>query len=136
MNYRTIISLGEKNVHYLLGRYYKLLEEPHRVGIKRAHFSGVLYGYSQSIRFVFVALSFYFASLIIEKVQADVEEKNRVFTAVYIMFVGAIGAGVSVSQMPSKARAEKSASKVLQVIEEKSLVDPRKAGDSQTGKIT
>lgn len=97
MNYRTIISLGDKNVEFILGRYYKLLEEPNRQGIKRAHFSGMLFGYSQSVRFVFVALSFYFATLIIEKFELTGKAKNDVFTAVYIMFVGAIGAGVSVS---------------------------------------
>lgn len=46
MNYRTIISLGEKNINFILLRYYKLLDEPNRQGIKRAHFSGVLFGYS------------------------------------------------------------------------------------------
>lgn len=71
MNYRTIISFGEKNIDFILSRYYKLLEEPNRQGIKRAHYSGILFGYSQSIRFVFVGLVFYFASLIIEKFDMD-----------------------------------------------------------------
>ena len=66
MNYRTIISLGDKNVDFILSKYYKLLEEPNRQGIKRAHFSGILFGYSQSVRFVFVALSFWFAAKIIQ----------------------------------------------------------------------
>lgn len=44
------------------------------------------------------------------------------------MFVGAIGAGVSVSQMPSKGRAEKSASKVFAIIEEESMIDSREEG--------
>jgi len=36
------------------------------------------------------------------------------------MFVGAIGSGVSVSQMPSLSKAKKAAGKVFQIIEEKS----------------
>lgn len=48
-----------------------LLDEPNRQGIKRAHFSGLLFGYSQAIRFVFIGLTFYFASLIIEKFNMD-----------------------------------------------------------------
>ena len=120
MNYRTIISLGDKNVEYILERYYRLLEEPNRQGIKRAHFSGILFGYSQSIRFVFVALSFYFATLIIKDFGLEGDQRTDVFTAVYIMFVGAIGAGVSVSQMPSMSKAKKSARKVFGVIEEAS----------------
>jgi len=97
MNYRTIISLGDKNVDFILEKYYKLLEEPNRQGIKRAHFAGLLFAYSQSVRFVFVALSFYFAALIIEHNHLDKDGRADVFTAVYIMFVGAIGSGVSVS---------------------------------------
>jgi hypothetical protein len=30
MNYRTIISLGDKNVDFILEKYYCLLEEPNR----------------------------------------------------------------------------------------------------------
>lgn len=30
MNYRTIISLGEKNVDFILCKYYNLLEGPNR----------------------------------------------------------------------------------------------------------
>lgn len=41
------------------------------------------------------------------------------------MFVGAIGAGVSVSQMPSISKAKNSARKVFGIIEEKSQIDPR-----------
>ena len=135
MNHRTIISLGEKNVNFILFKYNLLLDEPNKQGIKRAHFSGLLFGYSQSIRFVFVALSFYFASLIIEKFNMDKQQKNDVFTAVYIMFVGAIGSGVSVSQMPSKSKAQKSANKVFKIIEEKSEIDSREAGALKSAEI-
>lgn len=125
MNYRTIISLGQKNVDFILDKYYGLLDEPNRQGIKRAHFSAILFGYSQSVRFVFVALSFYLATLIIEKFQMDDKQRNDVFTGVYIMFVGAIGSGVSVSQMPSLSKAKKSANKVFSIIKEQSEIDPR-----------
>ena len=46
MNYRTVISLGEKNVDYILEKYHKLMLEPHRQGIKQGHFSGILFGFS------------------------------------------------------------------------------------------
>ena len=81
MNYRTVISLGAKNVEFVLEKYYGLLEGPNRQGIKRAHISGILYGYSQSVRFIFVALSFYFAILILENSDnPDANERKRVFT--------------------------------------------------------
>jgi len=76
MNYRTVISFGEKNVDFILEKYYKLLEGPRKQGIKRAHVSGIFYGYSQSVRFVFVALSFYLAILILQR-QVDPSDEQR-----------------------------------------------------------
>jgi hypothetical protein len=65
------------------------------------------------------------ASLIIENSEDSSKIRNNVFTAVYIMFVGAIGAGVAVSQMPSMARAKQSASKIFSIINESSMIDSR-----------
>ena len=97
MNHKTVISLGDKNVNYILEKYNKLLKIPNQQGIKRAHFSGLLYGFSQAIRFAFVAITFYLASVILEKADNPEEIRTDVFTAVYVIFVGAIGVGVSVS---------------------------------------
>ena len=46
MNYRTVIGFGEKNIDHLLGIFDKLLEEPHKLGVKNAHLSGFYFGYS------------------------------------------------------------------------------------------
>jgi ATP-binding cassette subfamily B (MDR/TAP) protein 1 len=127
MNYRTVISLGEKNVEFMLEKYYGLLEGPNLQGIKKAHISGILYGYSQSVRFIFVALSFYFAILILENSENPDGDRRNVFTAVYIMFVGAIGSGVAVSQMPSLSRAKAAARKIFTIIKEESQADPRES---------
>lgn len=45
-NYRTVVSLGEKNVEYILKKYNNLLLTPNKKGIIRSHISGVLFGYS------------------------------------------------------------------------------------------
>jgi hypothetical protein len=37
MNYRTVISFGEKNVEFLLSSYEELLLIPNRKGIIKAH---------------------------------------------------------------------------------------------------
>ena len=97
MNHKSIISFGQKNLEYILGKYSFLLEEPNKEGIKRAHISGFLFGYSQAVRFIFVAITFYLASVIIQNSADPKSITNDVFTAVYIMFVGAIGVGVAVS---------------------------------------
>jgi ABC-type multidrug transport system fused ATPase/permease subunit len=46
LNYKTIITFGEKNVNLLLFRYSELLMIPHKAGVKRAHISGLFFGYS------------------------------------------------------------------------------------------
>ena len=71
MNYRTVISFGQKNVDFILGRYAELLIIPQQAGIKRAHISGLFFGYSQCIRFIFVAIVFYVASIIQTKYGND-----------------------------------------------------------------
>jgi hypothetical protein len=66
MNYRTIISFGEKNVDFLMGKYDRLLDVPNLVGVKNSHLSGFFFGYSQFVRFGFIAFVFYIGSLFIK----------------------------------------------------------------------
>jgi ABC-type multidrug transport system fused ATPase/permease subunit len=46
INYRTVIGFGDKNVDYLLEKFDSLLEEPRTTGIRQAHYTGFLFGYS------------------------------------------------------------------------------------------
>lgn len=125
INYRTIISFGPKNVDFILGRYSELLVIPHEAGVKKAHISGLFFGYSQSIRFVFIAFVFYIAAqfLIIYNLDA-----RKVFTGCYVVFVGSIGSGVAMSQIPSISKAQSSARKVFAIIEEPTKINPKQQG--------
>lgn len=76
---------------------------PHKTNIKTAHVSGLFFGYSQSIRFVYIGFVFFVAAVFVNRYGLD---KEQVFTGCYVVFVGAIGSGVSLSQMPSVARAK------------------------------
>jgi len=46
INYRTVISFGQKNIDFVMSKYDTLLEEPNAIGIRNAHIAGFLYGYS------------------------------------------------------------------------------------------
>ena len=46
MNYRTIISFGEKNIDFLMKKYESFLELPLVMGRKNAHLGGFFFGYS------------------------------------------------------------------------------------------
>lgn len=50
---------------FILSRYGELLVIPHEAGVKKAHISGLFFGYSQSIRFVFIAFVFFVAAVFI-----------------------------------------------------------------------
>ena len=71
MNYRTIISFGDKNVNHLMTYYNNLLEEPVKEGRKNAHVGGFLFGYSQFIRFAFIAFIFYIGARFIQQYPQD-----------------------------------------------------------------
>ena len=134
INYRTVIAFGEKNLEFILDRYNDLLIIPHKAGIKRAHISGLFFGYSQSIRFAFIAFIFYIAAVFVNRYSLSSE---KVFTGCYVVFVGSIGSGVSISQMPSVSKAKAAARTIFGIIEEPSLIDPKQPGeqDISTGAI-
>ena len=106
MNYRTVISFGEKNVDYLISRYDKLLEYPNKVGIKNAHWSGLFFGYSQFIRFGYLAFVFYIASKFIFDYN---ENPKNTYIGIYILFISAMGTGIAMSEAPSLSKAKESA---------------------------
>jgi len=94
INYRTVIAFGPKNVDLILDRYAELLVIPREAGIKKAHISGLFFGYSQGIRFVFIAMVFYIAAVFTKRYDLNSQD---VYSGCYVVFVGSIGTGVSLS---------------------------------------
>jgi len=78
---------------------------------------------------------FYIAAVVIKKNEHLVS--TEVYTGCYVVFVGAIGCGVSISQLPSISKAKSAAKLIFGIIEEKSEIDPKQPGaDSiKTGRI-
>jgi len=116
----------------MLARYNLLLVVPHQTNIKRAHISGLFFGYSQAIRFVFIGFVFFVAALFVQKYNYDTKQTQETFTGCYVVFVGAIGSGVSISQMPSISKAKQAAMTVFGIIEEGSKIDPKQKGVRNT----
>ena len=101
---------------------------PREAGIKKAHISGLFFGYSQGIRFIFIAIVFYVAAVFTKRYDLD---SQKVFAGCYVVFVGSIGTGVSLSQLPSLTKARSAARLVFGIIEEPSKIDPRQTGTEQ-----
>jgi len=62
LNYRTVISFGQRNVDTIMSNYEKLLESPASVRVRNAHIAGLAYGYSLCVRFIFIGTIFWIAS--------------------------------------------------------------------------
>ncbi|CDW71198.1 abc transporter [Stylonychia lemnae] len=128
LNYKTVISFGPKNITYLMQKYHKLLEEPIMINKKVAHFSGIMSGYSQCVRFMFLALMFYVGNFFIYDQNDDPE---GTFIGIYTLLMSALSAGGALSQIPSISKAKSAATKIFTIInEEKSL--PSLDFDKQT----
>ncbi|CDW72274.1 abc transporter [Stylonychia lemnae] len=113
INYKTVISFGEKNIGFIINKYQDFLMQPKRSAIKISHYSGIMYGYSQSIRFLFIALMFAIAAEYIVHYYNTPEES---FVAIYTMLMSALESGMLISQIPSLNKAKKAAEKIFQII--------------------
>jgi ABC-type multidrug transport system fused ATPase/permease subunit len=55
-------------------------------------------------------------------------DSSDVFSGCYVVFVGAIGTGVSLSNLPSITGAKEAAKLIFGIIEEPSKIDPKQQG--------
>lgn len=122
LNYRTVIAFGPKNLDMILDRYAQLLVVPREAGIKKAHISGLFFAYSQGIRFIFIGIVFYIGAIFTKRYSLD---SSDVFSGCYVVFVGSIGTGVSLSNLPSISQAREAAKLIFGIIEEPSKIDPK-----------
>lgn len=100
-----------------------MLSEPRGIGIRNAHKAGFWYGYSLFIRFAFIGFTYYIAALLIFRLGLD---SRNTFIAVYILFISALGSGISIANAPSVSKAKDSANRVFEIIHEESAIDARK----------
>jgi ABC-type multidrug transport system fused ATPase/permease subunit len=122
LNYKTVISFGEKNVVQIISKFESLLVEPSRLRIRNAHLGGLAFGYSQCSRMIYLGLVFWIASVVIRKWHYSPMD---VYMAINIIFSAAMGAGVSMSNIPSVSKAKYSASEIFSIVDEKSTLDVR-----------
>jgi ABC-type multidrug transport system fused ATPase/permease subunit len=95
MNYRTIVGFGDKNIDQIMAKYHTHLYLPNRAAVRKAHISGFFFGYSQYAKLGMIGIVFYLATEIMYKYDLD---QLDVYTAVYVIFIGAVGTGFSLSQ--------------------------------------
>lgn len=104
-------------------KYHDFLKLPNLRGIKEAHIGGICAGYSQCQRFIFTGIVFYLTAFIIYKDPS--QNVEDVWTGSYILFMAAFGCGMHISNAPDVEKAKDSASKIFEIIDEKSKIDVR-----------
>lgn len=103
-------------------KYDSLLHFPNVQGIKKAHIGGLFFGYSQFIRFAIIAFIFYMAAVLILDLNQDTQ---NTYIAVYIVFMAAMGTGLTIAGAPSISKAKMAATKIFEIIDEPSKIDTR-----------
>ena len=91
INYRTVISLGQKNVDEMIEKFEHLLVGPMEDVIKKANLAGVYYGLGQSGRTLYISVAFS-ACIFILVYHFGIDNQKVFFTCFYFYFTfGAIG---------------------------------------------
>lgn len=124
LNYKTIQSFGNDNIESIFEKFGGYLSIPLEQNIGNAHKAGVSYGYSQCVRIIFISISYYLGTIILQYTD---KKPEAVFTAINILNMAATSAGLSVGNLPSMARAKASAQKIFRIIDEASSLDVREA---------
>lgn len=117
-NIRTVASLGKDRTFYRL--YQRELIQPYRVGVKRAHLSGLGFGAGQFFIFCTYAVGFYSGAWLMTKGDMDFLHMIRVFSAVVF---SAMAAGQASSLAPDAAKARVAASNIFKLLDRKPHFD-------------
>ena len=99
INYRTVISLGQKNVDSLNEKFESLLQGPMDQLLSQTNKAGLYYGLGTSGRTIYVSLVFLIAiEVLVAKWGID---STDVFTASYLLFFVMMSLGSQAAQVPS-----------------------------------
>lgn len=117
LNYKTVFAFGEKNVSAIFEKFHVLMQLPLNKKVKNSHLAGFFFGYAQASRMIFLGLIFWLGSIVIKQFGYDAQS---VYLCINVLISAAMGAGMSISNLPSIDQAKQSARKIFKIIDEKS----------------
>ena len=123
INYRTVICFGQSNIDALVSRFGKLLDEPSKKKVRTAKISGILFGYSNSARMLFLGITFYVGSFFIKGDEGELSK--NIYLSIFVIFMTCTGSGLALSGMPNIKKAKMAASNIFGIIDEPSTLDVR-----------
>ena len=91
INYRTVISLGQKNVDAVNKKYEDLLTGPMEDVLKKSNTAGLYFGLGASGRIIYISTCFIIGILVlIYKWGID---STNVFSSIYLLFFAIMSIG-------------------------------------------
>ena len=126
INYRTIISLGQKNVDSINDQFEKLLVDPMKNVISQSNKMGMYFALGTAGRMLYVCIMFAVSiSWLIPTFELD---STAAFESMYMLFFSYMSIGAQASNVPSIKNAKAAAIPVFSIIDEPSQLDVRKPG--------
>ena len=104
MNYKTIISLGQKNINQVIKKYDDLRVEQLEINLKKLQLAGAANGWACAGRITFVALAFILGNAITVRMLGVAQD--RVITATFILFFSLMSIGMQTQNIPSISKAK------------------------------
>jgi len=123
-NIRTVAGLGCET-HYA-DRYIRLLLQPHKLALVRAHKRGVIFGFSQAAQFFGWGVTTYYGGVLVVK---ECMKYNDVYLVTNAIVGGAGMIGYSFAFTADFNKALMAAARVFVLLDRKSLID----GSSRAG---
>ncbi len=92
-NFQTVASFGYENL--IVDKYTRNLSIPFKSGLKKAHISGFVYGFSQFVQYATYGTLFWSASALLRAQynRGEMVNPKDIFTAIFAILFGAFTAG-------------------------------------------
>merc|ERR1719495_482350 len=121
-NIRTVAGLRCEEKY--INMYISLLEEPHKLTMKKSHQRGFIFGFSQAIQFFAWGLTLWFGGYLVDIGEADFAD---VFTVTNAVIGGAGMVGYSFAFVADFNKAMVAAARVFQLLDRQPLIDTNPA---------
>jgi ABC-type multidrug transport system fused ATPase/permease subunit len=113
------MSFGHTDM--LIKKYDELMADAHAKAIKKAHFIGFMYGFSQFAQNALFSALYYFMALF--NVHFEASDPMDQFTAIFSIFYAAAAAGNAQQFGPDIGKATAAAKKIFGIIDTPTLTE-------------
>jgi ATP-binding cassette subfamily B (MDR/TAP) protein 1 len=123
LNYRTVASFG--NAEQIIKEFDRLMEGPVQLYMRKAHFIGLSFGFSNLSNFVTWAILYYTAARLISDRVIPLDEVSNTLLSIIVILFGAQSSAAAQSHAPDLGKAKVAADKIYGIIDAKGEIETR-----------